>query len=139
MPTRRVWQNATTAVKPRVQVFTRAPVSGQAKTRLIPRLGASGAARLQMRLTEHALSIAVSAGLGAVELWCSPDCSHRTFQTIADRGVVLRNQGQGSIGDRMHRALSQALLAGESAVLIGSDCPSLSPQDLQNAGTGLAQ
>jgi len=137
VPIRRDWHNAITAVKTRVQVFTRAPVSGQAKTRLIPRLGANGAASLQMRLTEHALSIAVAAGLGPVELWCSPDCTHPAFRTVADQGIVLHDQGSGNIGDRMHRALSQALLAGDAAVLIGSDCPSLCPQDLQDAAQAL--
>jgi len=38
-----------------IAVFARAPVPGQAKTRLIPRLGAKGAARLHAALVRHAL------------------------------------------------------------------------------------
>ena len=39
-----------------IAVFARAPIAGQAKTRLIPRLGAAGAARLQRQLTERSLA-----------------------------------------------------------------------------------
>ena len=52
-----------------VAVLAKAPVPGLAKTRLIPALGASGAARLQRQLTRHTLQTACDAGLGAVTLW----------------------------------------------------------------------
>ena len=39
-------------------IFTRFPVPGQTKTRLIPALGAEGAANLQRQLTEHAVALA---------------------------------------------------------------------------------
>ena len=37
-------------------LFTRFPLAGRAKTRLIPRLGAEGAAQLQREMTEHVLA-----------------------------------------------------------------------------------
>ena len=121
----------------KVQVFARAPVSGKVKTRLIPRLGADGAARLQMKLTEHAVATAIASDVGPVELWCSPDISHPSFARLAQRGVVLRNQGAGDLGERMLRALSSAIRGGDFAVLIGSDCPSLTPHDLRCAEQAL--
>lgn len=124
-------------MKARVQVFARAPVSGQVKTRLIPDLGADLATRLQVRLTELAIATAVSAGIGPVELWCSPDRAHSTFETFAAQGIVLREQESGTIGERMYRALAHALHAGDAAVLIGSDCPSMTPQDLRDAARSL--
>lgn len=124
-------------MKTRVQVFARAPVSGEVKTRLIPELGADLAARLQTRLTEHAIAIAVSARIGPVELWCSPDSAHPTFGTFAAQGIVLREQENAMLGERMHRALAHALRAGDAAVLIGSDCPSLTPEDLRDAARAL--
>ncbi len=36
-------------------LFTRYPRAGRTKTRLIPRLGADGAAQLQREMTEHTL------------------------------------------------------------------------------------
>jgi glycosyltransferase A (GT-A) superfamily protein (DUF2064 family) len=49
-----------------IAVFARAPLAGAAKTRLIPALGAAGAARLQRRLTLHALAVAQRAAIGRV-------------------------------------------------------------------------
>jgi len=121
----------------KVQVFARAPVSGEVKTRLIPRLGADAAARLQTALTGQALATAIASGIGSVELWCSPDRSHPSFKASAEHGVILRDQGTGDLGTRMHRALSDAILAGGYAVLIGSDCPSLTPHDLRSAVAAL--
>ena len=118
-------------------MFARAPVCGEVKTRLIPRLGADGAARLQTKLTGHAVATAIASEVGPVELWCSPDISHPTFAALAQRGVVLRNQGAGNLGERMHRALSSAVRDGDFAVLIGSDCPSLTPHDLRCAAHAL--
>ena len=40
----------------RLIVFTRYPEPGVAKTRLIPKLGAAGAAMLQRQMTEHIVS-----------------------------------------------------------------------------------
>ena len=126
----------------RAQLLARAPVSGEPRTRLIPRPGANAAARFQKRLTAHALTIARSARfgpveLGLLELWCSPDCTHPTFEAFSDQGIVLRDQASGSIGERMHRALLHVLLAGDSVVLIGSDCPSMTAQDRRNAAQAL--
>lgn len=121
----------------RVQVFARAPVSGQVKTRLIPYLGADAAAEMQQALTKRAVATALDASIGAVELWCAPDRSHPAFCAHQHAGIALRNQGEGNIGERMHRALRSALLAGDMPVLIGSDCPSLTVQDLRDAKQAL--
>src|SRR4051794_1781850 len=102
-----------------VLVFARAPVPGRAKTRLIPALGATGAAALAARLTRHALEAAKRAGLGPVDLWCSPDASHPFFAACARRyGVALRRQGRGDLGERMHRAFATTLARGGRALLV---------------------
>ena len=43
-----------------VAIFTRAPVAGVAKTRLIPLLGAEGAAHAQQAMTWHMLEMATA-------------------------------------------------------------------------------
>ena len=63
-----------------VAILAKAPIPGFAKTRLIPLLGADGAARLQERLLERALATAVEAKLGPVTLWCAPDAESPFFQ-----------------------------------------------------------
>ena len=119
----------------RVIVFAKAPVPGSAKTRLIPARGAAGAARFHARLGERALETACAASLGPVELCCTPDRSHPFFSKCALRfGVSLTEQGTGDLGERMHRALAADL----PAVLIGADCPAMTPDYLREAAAALA-
>ena len=103
-------------------VFAKAPVPGQAKTRLIPRLGAWGAARLHLRLVRHALRTAQAAACGAVEL-------HVTRKHSLFDGVVRLQRG-ADLGERMRHAFARAR---GPAILIGSDCPALEPADLRRA------
>jgi hypothetical protein len=118
----------------RIIVFAKAPIPGEAKTRLIPALGTAGAARLHARLVDRALATACAAGLGAVELCCAPDSAHPFFADRAARfGVRLTEQGAGDLGARMQRALAAAL----PAVLIGSDCPAMTAEYLREAGRAL--
>jgi rSAM/selenodomain-associated transferase 1 len=125
-------------VRFRIQVFAKAPVPGQVKTRLVPRLGAAGAAALHTPLLEHALHTAASAHVGGLELWCAPDDAHPFLRDCARRfGAKLNVQSPGDLGQRMLDAISTASLEGHAAILMGSDCPGLQPADLQAAATAL--
>jgi rSAM/selenodomain-associated transferase 1 len=116
-----------------VAVLAKAPVPGYAKTRLVPLLGAEGAARLQQKLIERALATAVAAGIGPVTLWCAPDAAHPFFLDAARRhGAGLAPQPEGDLGERMLAAFRDAP-AGQRLVLMGADCPVLGPGDLRRA------
>src|SRR5690606_40367434 len=52
----------------RIIVFAKAPRPGLAKTRLIPALGAAGAATLAARMLAHTLDQTLASGVGVVEL-----------------------------------------------------------------------
>jgi len=122
-----------------VIVFARAPVPGQSKTRLIPHLGAEGAARLHAALIERSLETARAAGLGSVELCCTPDASHGFFLSCAERyGVVLTAQSPGSLGTRMSAAFERVVPEAGPALLIGTDCPALGSGHLRDAAAALA-
>lgn len=117
-----------------VIVFARAPIPGRAKTRLVPTLGAWGAARLQARLIERALQSALGSRCGPVELHCTPRAAHPFFLRLRRRlGVALREQSGGDLGERMHRALQAALRRHRYALLIGVDAPELRGADLRRA------
>ncbi len=119
-------------------VFAKAPVPGRVKTRLVPLLGAAGAARLQAQLTRRALDTALASGCGKVELCCAPHRRHAFFARCARiPGVHLTAQGAGDIGARMHRALLRGLAAHEAVILVGSDVPSLRASDLRAASRAL--
>jgi len=117
-----------------VLVFARAPLPGRAKTRLIARLGAWGAARLQARLTERALRSALAARCGPVELHCTPRTGHPFFlREQRELGISLERQSGRNLGERMHRALTAALRKSRYALLIGVDAPELRAADLRRA------
>jgi len=121
-----------------IAVFAKAPRPGEVKTRLIPALGAEGAAILQSRLLGHTLDTVRSSGLGPRELWCSPDTSDPLLQKYAARaGATLHDQGSGDLGERMARAFAAALNRAKRVLLIGCDCPGLTAQDLRDAAVAL--
>jgi rSAM/selenodomain-associated transferase 1 len=109
-----------------VIVFARAPLAGAVKTRLVPRLGAERAARLQERLIRSALRTA--AGCGHVQLHVTR--GHAWFRTL---GAPVRMQRGADLGERMHHALRVALRRHRTVVLIGNDAPSLRATDLGQA------
>ena len=120
-------------------VFAKAPTPGRVKTRLIPALGASGAASLQRQLIERTLRTAAAAGLGAIELWCAPGVDDPFFAACAaEHHVKLSAQGEGDLGVRMARALATAPEGGVSVLLVGCDCPALTPDYLREAAAALA-
>lgn len=122
-----------------IAVFAKAPESGHAKTRLIPALGAQGSARLQRWLTRRALSTAVHAGVGGVTLWCTPDPRHRFFRALHERAKVECHAQRGNdLGRRMLHAFDAHCTAGP-LLLIGTDCPALTPDDLRTAASALRE
>jgi len=124
----------------RLLVFTRAPRAGQVKTRLIPQLGAQGAAVFHARLIRHCLQTVTRAGLCPVELWCAPSCHDPFFRDCRERyDVELYDQARGELGERMHKALESALARADAAVLIGTDIPSIEAADLDAAFQALQQ
>jgi uncharacterized protein len=123
-----------TATDAAILVFARAPLPGRAKTRLIPRLGESGAARLQARLTARTLRTARDAGFHVVELHATPSRTHGLFAFYGKRyKVEIKKQAGGDLGERMYRALARALRRHRAVILIGTDCPALAPGDLRRA------
>lgn len=121
-----------------VIVMAKAPQAGYAKTRLIPGLGAQGAAALAHRLLEHAMAQALAAGVGPVGLCCAPDVTHAAFAShAAHAGVELRPQGEGDLGQRMERAFAHWLPLHGRALMIGTDAPALDAGMLRQAAAAL--
>jgi uncharacterized protein len=117
-------------------IMAKAPVAGYAKTRLIPALGADGAARLAARLLDHTLQQARAAGFDALTLACAPDTTHAAFASQRDGALVA--QGQGDLGARMQRQFERAFAQGtERALVIGTDAPALDAAMLRRAADAL--
>jgi len=119
-----------------IHILARAPVVGHCKTRLIPRLGAHGAAWVQRRLIEHVLTVAIkSVGVNNITLWGAPDATHGFFSLCRQRyGVRLARQSQGDLGTRIRSSLQK-----KPGLLIGSDALGLTPEDLLRAQAAMAE
>ena len=51
---------------------------------------------------------------------------------------MLTAQGPGDLGDRMHAAFRRALAGAPAAIVVGCDCPALTPDHLREAAAALA-
>ncbi len=123
----------------RIIVMAKAPRAGLAKTRLAPALGSEGAAALAARMLEQALTQALAAHIGPVELCVTPDPSDALFTRLAQElPITLASQGDGDLGARMARALNRGLALQPAAIVIGSDIPALDAAYLRAAAAALA-
>jgi len=120
----------------RLIVFTRYPEPGTTKTRLIPLLGADGAADLQRQMTARVLAQARALkARRSLDLEVRHEGGRRRLmQRWLGEEVDYVPQGEGDIGRRMARALDEAMQQGAvSAVLIGSDIPGITTALLEEA------
>jgi rSAM/selenodomain-associated transferase 1 len=122
----------------RLLVFTKAPRPGAVKTRLMPLLGAEGAAALHRRLIEHTVKQAAAAGVGPIELWCDPDQADAFLNDCARLcGASLHVQIGDDLGARMLHTFESALRISRTAVLIGTDCAVLQAGHIRAAADAL--
>ncbi len=114
-------------------IFTRYPIAGKVKTRLIPSLGAEGAASLHQKMAEHTISIArclqrlvpcdieicfVGGNLALMQAWLGEDLTYQL-------------QPDGDLGDRMRLVFQGIFDRGyKKAAIVGTDCPELTAEIL---------
>lgn len=112
------------------------------KTRLIPALGPQGAVRLHRRLVLRTLRIAEAACRAChAQLEARFDGANEAamHHWLGD-DFRCRPQVEGDLGKRMAGAFEDSFREGSRAtIIIGTDCPGLTPQILATAFETLAQ
>ncbi len=115
-----------------ILVFTRFPVPGQSKTRLIPALGAEEAAGLQRWMT-HSLIVKTDRYIQeqptAVEIYHDGGSNASMRSWLGGKRIYKRQSG-GDLGQRMYAAIAGHLHCYRSIILVGSDCPDISGSHL---------
>ncbi|MFZ0241479.1 MAG: TIGR04283 family arsenosugar biosynthesis glycosyltransferase [Desulfobacterales bacterium] len=117
-------------------VFTRYPLAGHTKTRLIPVLGPEGAAALQRQMTERLLDtvgrlarvrpLAVEIRFVGANAW--------SMRNWLGRDIRCADQGAGDLADRMTTAMAAAFEAGApTAVIVGTDIPGITAEIIGRA------
>jgi uncharacterized protein len=121
-------------------VFTRYPIPGKTKTRLIPALGAAGAADLHRQMTEHTLAQVrqLRADGVAIEIHYAGATADRELAGWLGADLIYRSQGDGDLGERMALSIQTALQAGhDRVIIIGTDCPGLTSNWITSLDTGI--
>ena len=126
--------------KASILVFAKVPQPGRVKTRLIPALGAAGAARLYGAMARHVIATAASALPGAVQLWCTPTRDDPFFAAAESAwGLTLHLQAGGELGARMAGALQSAFATTDLVLLTGTDVPAVTAADINAAVAALRE
>ncbi len=121
--------------KKKLIVFSRLPLPGSAKTRLIPAIGAKAAAELQQDMTKRMLNTAEVACGGDVELEVRYTGGTRTAMASMF-GFRHRycEQGTGDLGEKLSRSFDDAFRDGaRNVICVGSDCPEIDTPILKQA------
>ena len=119
-----------TIINKRLIIFTRYPEPGITKTRMIPALGAVGAAKLQRQMTEYLLAQAQllhSIDDVSIEVRFAGG-DKQLMQAWLGNDIECIAQGEGDLGQKMANSLVSAFQnQTKLVVIIGSDCPELTP------------
>jgi rSAM/selenodomain-associated transferase 1 len=113
-------------------IFVRNPELGKVKTRLAAQIGAKPALAIYLKLLQHTRLTALQT-----------NCKKYVFatETLHDdfwKGFGLKEQNGGNLGEKMMDAFEQLLNKGYiKVVIIGSDCPHLKAQHIEEAFDGL--
>ncbi|MEO0407521.1 MAG: TIGR04283 family arsenosugar biosynthesis glycosyltransferase [Cyanobacteria bacterium P01_A01_bin.135] len=128
-------------------IFTRYPTPGTTKTRLIPALGATGAAVMQRQMTEHTVAQAIAPTVAQINGPQQPSLSaslhytggsHQQMRTWLGPDHTYLPQASGELGDRLIHAFEYGFQTASQVMAIGIDCPGLDHKRLQGAAAALA-
>lgn len=116
-----------------VILFTRIPVPGKTKTRMMPYLGPEECAELQKNFLRDISRQLRRTGADLFVCYTGGN-SIGTLRKICGRNAVYIEQHGEGLGERMKNAFADVLKRGyESCVLTGSDIPELSTDDVNEA------
>lgn len=117
-------------------IFTRYPLPGKAKTRLIPALGIKGAANLQRTMTEQTVckvrKVANDSKRNLAVYYTNG--SNQQMKQWLGAGISYHEQEGKDLGQRLHNAFLDSWERGNHrTVIIGSDCPAINNQLIDQA------
>jgi rSAM/selenodomain-associated transferase 1 len=122
----------------RLAVFARYPTLGSVKTRLSPALPPRLATALHAGLVADTLAVALEASHGQVTVfWADAPTGGATFGLLPD-GIEERHQRGADLGERLAHAFAGLLASpGDRALIVGTDCPEITPGLLRRAISAL--
>lgn len=111
-------------------IFIKNPILGKVKTRLAATIGDAAALAVYHKLSQRAREVSLALP-GSRFLYYSDFID---LQDDWDNALfVKKQQHSGDLGERMHQAFVETLQVAPKAVIMGSDCPLITPEILQEA------
>jgi rSAM/selenodomain-associated transferase 1 len=117
-------------------IFVKEPKPGTVKTRLAASIGPHAAAKAYETMVKDLLSSLATIPL--IDLRYAPAGAGGTIRRWLQDGWTLTPQSEGNLGDRLIDAFEDSKQLGNpKTIIIGSDCPCVSPDDIRLAAAGL--
>lgn len=116
-----------------IAIFVKTPGKSPVKTRLASTIGPRRAEALYRRC---AAAVAEVAGNAAEHVYWAL-AEHPGDVASEWPGYAHLEQGQGSLGERMHRVFSELVSRHGSGFLLGADAPQIDPAELARAAAWL--
>ena len=124
--------------RPEVAIFARAPLPGGVKTRLTPALHADEAADLYRALLVDTIEVAEAAA-ARLTIAFTPATGRRHLERLLGPRRHLLIQPPGDLGERIEAVVGQIQRGTAGRVIVvGSDCPGLTPARIGEAWSALA-
>lgn len=126
--------------------FAKLPVVGRVKTRLAVSIGNDQALNVHITLMNEVLNNLVSAKLDHancdVEMWMDglPETNQHMSKTLAAMSasyIECKTQKGVNLGDKMAYALISSLECYAKVLIVGSDCPNVTPETIFGASEAL--
>ncbi|MGK0290584.1 MAG: rSAM/selenodomain-associated transferase 1 [bacterium] len=123
-------------------LFTKYPKAGNVKTRLIPALGAEGACETHQEMAEYAFSLLSQyqkqqPNNHQLETHFAGG-SQQEMNSWLGSNTKYTQQAEGDLGNRMSHAFQKSFQDGfQKAIIIGTDCPEITEDILEQASQQL--
>ncbi|MEN8200449.1 MAG: TIGR04282 family arsenosugar biosynthesis glycosyltransferase [Thermodesulfobacteriota bacterium] len=124
----------------RIILFTRYPHPGRCKSRLIPALGKEGAADIHRLLVSHVLVTLHHLTTVHRDIECHIYYANSSPQQMKEwlgNDYPFFAQEGSDLGTRMANCLAHGLKSEKNTLLIGSDCPDITPGILEEGMSAL--
>jgi len=115
-------------------IFTKSPVLGEVKTRLQPDYSQEQSLTLHKNMMLNTLALTKKLNNIDIELCCTPSRNTMFFLECENQYPLTLSDQQGAdLGERMAFSLSVALQTHAKVIIVGTDCPALDEEYIEQA------
>ncbi|NNE37284.1 MAG: glycosyltransferase [Gammaproteobacteria bacterium] len=119
-------------------IFSKNPVEGKVKTRLVPEWGSEGALKIYKDLLKKTIETVKQSEISDIYIYCTPNLEDSYLQFCSSQyELKLELQKGKDLGERMANAIHDMTQKYSNVIIVGCDCPELSYKDINLAAEKL--